>query len=507
MSGSNMRKKYYQILKFFISLIIAFCLVIIAFDTFPVPRPEDIKNKQAFVEYLKRRIPEYMETYDISGLSMSLVTEGRIIWSGAFGLSRRESGLHMTPETPCRVESISKSLTAWGIMKLAEEGKIDLDAPLNTYLKSWQIPDSPFDENLITVRMLLTQTSGMPLGTIGVRYDPGGPIPSLREQLTQDAFLFQPPGSSFYYSNTGFNLLELLIEEISGRSFADYMHQEIMLPLGMENASFKWKNEFADRMPNGYGPDNNPIPPYIYPDKASGGLFATANDIAAFTCAGMSDLNDDHVLNRESINEIYAIHTGLTGFYSFAFDGYGYGHFIEILNDSLTAVSHGGQGSGWMSHFHSVPETGSATVMLTNSQNSWPVFGYILRDWSQWRGYDPSGMTVILTGIMIMQILIGLIMTVSLFMFWDLAEKLVKAERYFAPFSSLQRPSRLISFSLALIIGGVLLWTALQDYFFLTSIFPLSTPRLGISLLILSVLLLSSALFPRKPKPSVDISS
>ncbi len=488
-------------------MILTLFIVTAAAPVFTSPSTEARTSLSGFTQFLDERVPEYLAAYDIPGVSMALVTDGEIVWTRAFGMADRETGRRMTKDTPCRVESISKSLTAWGIMKLAEEGKIDLDAPLNTYLKSWQIPDSPFNENLITVRMLLTQTSGMPLGTIGVRYDPGGPVPSLREQLTQDAFLFQPPGRSFYYSNTGFNLLELLIEEISGRSFADYMFQKIMLPLGMVNASFKWKNEFADRMPNGYGPDNNPIPPYIYPDKASGGLFATANDIAAFACAGMSDLNDDHILNRESINEIYDIHTGLTGFYSFAFDGYGYGHFIEILNDSLTAVSHGGQGSGWMSHFHSVPETGDAIVMLTNSQNSWPFFAYMLRDWSDWRHYSAPGMTMILTGSRIMWALIGVLIFISLQMLLTFSADLIGAERYLAPLARHHRIRRSIEFALGAVIIAVLIWIASLPYFFLSSIFPLSTPWLGKSLWVLAILLLCFALCPRKPKPNIDIAS
>lgn len=507
MRNSNMRNITYQLLKFSISLITALSLVVIISDHFPAPKPQELKKQQGFIRYLKYRVPLYMDSYDIPGLSMVLVKNGRIHWSAAFGLARIESGLRMTPETPCRVESISKSLTAWGVMKLIQDGRLDLDIPINNYLHSWQIPDTPFDEDKITVRMLLTQTSGMPLGTIGVRYDPKEAVPSLREQLTKDALLFQAPGSSFSYSNTGYNLLELLIEEVTGETFADYMRREVLLPLGMKNASFKWKDEFSDVMPNGYDTRGQAIPPYVYPDKASGGLIATAGDIAAFCRAGMYTSEVNPVLDRDLLKELYSIHTGLTGFYSLAFDGYGYGHFIETLNNSLVAVSHGGQGSGWMTHFHSIPETGDAIVMLTNSQNSWPFFAYMLRDWSDWLHYSAPGMTMILTGDRIIWVLVGVLIFISLQMLLTFVTDLISRKRYIAPLAPQQRIRRSLEFALGTVIVAMLTWISSLPYFFLSSIFPLSTPWLEKSLFVLAVLLICFALCPRKTIPEIETTS
>src|SRR5690606_17148234 len=173
--------------------------------------------------------------------------------------------------------------------------------------KTWSFPESSFQTSAITIRQLLSQTSGMPLGTIGVHYSPYENKPSLKEVLTRDAVLEREPGQSFSYSNTGFNLLELLIEEVTGGDFAEYMQLEILKPLGMEHSSFNWSVSFDPPVPFGYDTRNSPVPVYVYPDKAAGGLFSTVEDIATFISAGMTGFSSSglNVLKAENINKLY----------------------------------------------------------------------------------------------------------------------------------------------------------------------------------------------------------
>ena len=137
-----------------------------------------------------------------------------------------------------------------------------------------------------------------------------------------------------------------------------------------------------------------PIPVYVYPATASGGLFSTVDDIARFVAAGMTRFgNTGHaVLSPETIAELYVPGVDTASFYSIVFDAYGYGHFIENLSNGYRAVAHGGQGYGWMTHFHAVPETGDGIVILINSQRSWPFFVYVLSDWARWIGAGSVGM-------------------------------------------------------------------------------------------------------------------
>ena len=326
-------------------LIIAAAAVLSASDLFPGKGPAEGAPADQFTGYLRKRIPELMEYYDIPGVGFALVDDAKIAWTEAFGYADIENSKKMTEDSVCRVESISKAVTAWGVMKLEEEGRIDLDVPVERYFKSWEFPESRFSTDAITVRRLLSANAGLPLGPIGIRFSPEDRnIPSLKQRLIDYSILFQEPGSSFYYSNVGYWVLELLIEEVNGSDFEKYMDKTILGPLGMNDSSFTWSEEFDARIPNGYDSRGNPVPPYVYPDKAAGGLFATAHDIASFICAGMTGFSDadQGVLDTNSIDMIYSPAAQTTGYYGIVFDSYGLGHFIETLPNGKKAVAVGG---------------------------------------------------------------------------------------------------------------------------------------------------------------------
>ncbi|MDX1753726.1 MAG: serine hydrolase domain-containing protein, partial [Salinimicrobium sediminis] len=324
-----------------------------------------INTSEDFTGSLDREIPRLMEAYNIPGVVIGLISDGKPVWKNAYGAADVEAGRNMTTDTYCRMESISKSVTAWGVMKLVEEGKIHLDTPVTRYLKTWEFPESSFDERLITPRLLLSQNAGMPLGTIGVRYSPTEEKPSLRELLSRDAVMQEEPGKHFSYSNTGFVLLELLIEEVTQRSFSEYMEQEILLPLGMQKSSFEWRPTFSPPVATGYDNSGNPIPVYVYPDKAAGGLFATLDDIMHFVIAGFQgESSGSGVLSEKSIQTIYTPQVEISGLYGEAFEYYGLGHFIDGLANGKRAVSHGGQGTGWMTQFYAVPEDKNGLVIF-----------------------------------------------------------------------------------------------------------------------------------------------
>lgn len=479
-------------------LIISFVLVISASKLYTTKEVEKHASLEKFTDYLDERIPALMKDYDIPGVNIALVQKGETTWSKAYGYADLEEGRKMTTDTYCRVESISKSVTAWGVMKLVEQGKIELDKPVELYIKNWEFPESEFSEEKVTVRQLLTHTAGMPLGDIFERYSPKEEIPSLEQSLTKEAILIQEPGLSFSYSNTGYNLLELLIEEVTGRDFAEYIEEEVFIPLRMHNSSFTWSEELDPAVPVGYDLKGNPIPVYIYSEKASGGLFARVEDIATFVTAGMTNSyhTDHEVLTSQNINKLYTPMVGKPGIYGLAFDSYGLGHFIESLSNGKQAVSHGGQGGGCMTHFHSVPETGDGIVILTNSQRSWPFISYILSDWAKWCGFSSVGMGQIIRGKKVLWTLIGLILFILLWQVWRLGQGLISGRRQFAPLSKESRLLRLVQSSLFIILVLGLLWSINQDYLFISSVFPIASSWLGFSIFLCAVVLLLSALFP-----------
>jgi CubicO group peptidase (beta-lactamase class C family) len=453
-----------------------------------------------FQHRLDQRIPGWMERYEVPGITIALIKNGQTVWSGAYGFADVNNQIQMKPESVCRVESISKSVTARGVMKLVEMGKIQLDDPVYLHLESWEFPESDFDFKKVTIRHLLSHSSGLSLGSIGLEYDPQEKKPSLRESLTREVKFVQEPGKSFIYSNVGFNLLELLIEDVSGQSFTDYMKKKILLPLGMQNASYEWREDYPTKIPNGHKLTGEPVPVYVYSEKGAGGLFANVEDFARFVGTGM--LNDfysaENVLTQNSIRELYAPVIDVSGIFSFVADHYGLGHFIETLPNGQMAVFGGGQGNGWMTHFHLVPETGDGIVILTNSSRSWPLISHILSDWTEWIGIDSVGMGIISKVITGIWILILLIMAGLFFQLVRIIRDYLQEQRQFDLQIKNYSGVQFVQLAMVVILISVLIWSLTREYLMITAVFPgVSEWFLG-TLFIITFNLLLSAIYPRK---------
>ncbi|MGB4268773.1 MAG: serine hydrolase domain-containing protein [Spirochaetota bacterium] len=416
-----------------------------------------------YMHYLDQQVKYLLKKYKIPGANIAMIRQGKIAWAKAYGYADKEKGIPMRLETICRVESISKSVTAWGVMRLLYEGKISLDEPIENYFTTWKFPPATFASKSITVRHLLSHSAGLPLGTIGVRYSPNEKIPTLRESLYKDAVVISVPGT-FSYSNTGFNILELLIEEVTKLSFADYMKHKILNPLGLKHSDYRWDDSF-EPFPNGYTLNGKPIPAYVYPEKGAGGLFSTVEDIAQFVIAGMTSFNNNgkKIMSDEYIQKLYQPAVKIPGLYGMAFPWYGFGHFIEIFKHNIKAVSHGGQGTGWMTHFHSIPQTGDGIVILTNSQRSWPFFAYILNDWAQWIGFESIGMSNIIFAEYALWIVLYLIFMILLIYVYRLLKGLVLHIRSFKFIQKRYSLNHILKLCIACCIFGILIWAINQD--------------------------------------------
>lgn len=453
-----------------------------------------------FTRNLDERLPHLMKQYSVPGVSIALVREGQLVWSSAYGYADLEQKRRMTVEAVYRVESISKPLTAWGVMRLVERGLVDLDAPVQQYLGNWVLPESQYALQDVTVRRLLSHNAGMPLGSFNLEFPPQGHIPSLRAHLSQEAHLVKEPGLGFLYANTGFNLLELLVESVTGQEFAAYMDQEVLKPLGMQNSSFTWDEAFNPVIPTGYDLKGKPVPLYVYPSKASGGLFATVEDIARFTSAGITGAHTSNqtVLDEESLRMLHTPQVNVSGIYGVVSDAYGFGHFIENLSNGEQAVWHGGQGHGWMTHFHLFPESGDAIVLLTNSQRSWPLMAEVLREWAWWSGFETVKMSRITHGVNALWVLIGGLVMASVGLAYRLAAGLRGGRRRFAPFSDNALMARLLQALAGGSVIAALAWSAAQPYLTVSAIFPGVSEWAGRSLFGLALMVIVSALFPRQ---------
>lgn len=216
------------------------------------------------------RLASQMAALHVPAVSMAAIWDGRIDWVQAYGVSSL-GGAPVSPKTLFGAASISKPVTALGVLKLVEEHRIELDVDVNQYLKRWKLPDSQFTvEKTVTVRELLNHTSG--IGTHnGEIYDPSLPIPTLLQLLngekpakTPPVLVEAVPGARFAYSNGGYLVLYLLVEDVTGEPFARFMKHTVLDPIGMKDSTFDapLSPQWAARAATSYwGDGKSAVPP------------------------------------------------------------------------------------------------------------------------------------------------------------------------------------------------------------------------------------------------------
>ncbi|MFC4541372.1 serine hydrolase domain-containing protein [Halosolutus amylolyticus] len=451
------------------------------------------------------RVPELLEHYDVPGACIALVQDGEVTWIGAYGEADREEGRPTTTETVFRAASITKSVTAWGVLNLVERGEIELDDPIERHVTRWELPEAEFDTEAVTVRRLLSHTSGLQMGLPDEEqlYAPGEERPAPEEVLDGEglesaARFEQPPGTEFSYSNAGFVLLELLIEEVSGREYETYMQEEILEPLGMDDATFTWDEEVASTIATGYMLDGDRGPVFVDPVKAPGGLYATADDLARFVAAATTGPEGESqgrgVIAPESVAEIHTPAVETSGLYALVADAYGLGHFVETLPDGQRAVWHGGQHTGWLSHYHCVPETGDGIVVLTNSERAQRFLSDVVGAWAEARGLSSVAMSRtysrFATGARVM---VGVAGLASAGLVWRLGRGLRSGDRRFEPFARTSVRSRAALGGVAVLLLG-LWWGLARDI--LVPLLPVLTGWLTVALSALALLAVLTVLFP-----------
>lgn len=188
--------------------------------------------------------------------------------------------------------SLSKWITAWGVMALVQDRKLDLDAPVSTYLTRWTLPSSTFDNNKVTVRRLLSHTAGLTDGLGYAGFVPGAAVQSLEDSLTRPSDVSPgasgaiqvgyEPGSEWRYSGGGYAILQLLIEEVSGESFEGFMQRVIFRPLGMSRSSYSWTPTEGTTLATFYDVDSKPSTHFRFSAVAAASLYTSVSDMTRF---------------------------------------------------------------------------------------------------------------------------------------------------------------------------------------------------------------------------------
>lgn len=222
-------------------------------------------------------------------LALVVIDRGRVA-----GTYFRSIGRPVDADTLFQMASVSKWVTAWGVLTLVDAGKVDLDAPVSRYLRRWRLPSTSFDNDKVTLRTLLSHTAGFTDGLGYCGFAPGQSLQPLTASLTAaaDACPFvdgavkvgAAPGD-WRYSGGGYALMQLIIEDVTGRSFADYMTATVLRPLGMQRSTFRPRALGATNVAEFFDSDGTPAPHYAYTAAAAAALYTSAADLTRFVNA------------------------------------------------------------------------------------------------------------------------------------------------------------------------------------------------------------------------------
>jgi CubicO group peptidase (beta-lactamase class C family) len=298
----------------------------------------------------------------VPGLSLGIVHGDQVTHTRGFGLTTG-GGQAVTPGTPFLIGSIAKSFTALATAQLVATGKVDFDAPVQTYLPWFTVSD-PKASARITVRHLLNQTSGLPVA------NPALPLPSMEGRVRELAQtkLNGQPGTRFEYSNDNFVTLGVIIETVSGQSYGDYVRQHIYTPLDMRR-SFTSDTEARGADPAKghtwwFGAsvrDDSGNSDF----QASGRLISTAEDMAHYMIAQLNGgrYQGRSVVKAELIEEMHQGAGTEAGGGKYAMG------WSQIRFHEVDTVQHNGSNFNFHANLIMVPSSGWGVVVLANADS------------------------------------------------------------------------------------------------------------------------------------------
>jgi len=270
-------------------------------------RPESVGRGDytKVAEYVSALALHEMKKRDVTGLSIALVDDQRVVWAEGFGYADKAGNVPASPETVYRAGSISKLFTATAAMQLAERGTMDIDRPLGDYLPGFSIRTRFADPAPVTPRSIMTHHSGLPSDYLkGMWTRDPEPITRVADRI-KDEYAANPPGTLFSYSNLGVTLLGDAIGKVAARDFVSHVQDEILLPLGMIRSSF---SPSVDRTPfaaKGYRKGTEAEEPPLR-DVPAGGLNTSVLDLSRFVRMVFAEgkAGDLQIIKPETLDEM-----------------------------------------------------------------------------------------------------------------------------------------------------------------------------------------------------------
>jgi len=333
-------------------------------------------NRQGFDPYT---IQEMMKLFHVPGVSIAVVRDFKVQWTKTYGAADVVTDAPVTQETRFQAASISKPVTAFAVLRAVDSGKLSLDEDVNNYLKSWKVPVNEYTEGGVTLRALLSHTSGTGDGFGFPGYNPSAKLPTLEQVLdgkppsnVGPVFWERPPFTAQKYSGGGIEIVQVVLQDAYGKPFAEIMQELVLGVVGMANSTYEQPlPATADQSAaRAHDKDGKVMDAkwHVYPEQAAAGLWTTPTDLAKLGIEVQKALRgESKLLSRRTALEMVAP----TGTGPFAI-----GFAIEKRGEGWYFV-HDGSNWGFRSDLAMHRLKGYGIVVMTNSDSGGQIISAI----------------------------------------------------------------------------------------------------------------------------------
>jgi len=331
--------------------------------------PKDTKEVEAFVDDFFKR-PDVKSS--LAGSAVVVVGGDKVLLNKGYGYADVESKQPVEPDkTMFRIASISKVFTATAVMQLVEEGKIDLDQDVSSYLGGLKIPNETGSK--LTMRHLLTHTTGFDKTDVLTAPDATRKDYPLEQYLKDNLpTIVRKPGAAYRYDNLASNFQGLIVQNVTGKPFEEVIDERILQPLEMTNSDFRMTDKVLKQLATGYNQLNEPWPNYqITPTIApDGGMFATSTDMSKFMLAQLNGgkLGEKRILQADTVKEMQRVQVGIHS--ELPNMALGFEMFFQDKFNEEFVIGKGGDLEGYHSWMWLLPEHKVGGFVVTNSDAS-----------------------------------------------------------------------------------------------------------------------------------------
>ena len=343
-------------------------------------------------------ILDRMKFYNIPGVSVAVFFDNEVQWAKGYGVADNETKEPVTEKTLFIAGSISKPVAVMGALRLVQEGKLALDANINSFLTSWKLPENAFTaKQPVTLRRIASHSAGLTVH--GFRgYAPGEPLPTLMDILnggppanSGPIVVDIEPGAIWRYSGGGLTVMQLALSDVEKKPFPEILREKVLEPTGMTSSSYE-QTMPPDRLKlaaSGHDAGGKVIEGkrFIYPEMAAAGLWTTPSDLAKFAIeVGRSVRGESNrVLSKEMARLMVTPQIVIQGTTKMAL-----GLFLE-RHGAEVYFGHGGQDTGFVASLLADRDGGYGVAIMTNSDGpAGSLISEIIMSVAKeygWRGY------------------------------------------------------------------------------------------------------------------------